>query len=279
MQLVLRHAHADGLAPTIVFKGCPITLAAFQALPPRPVCCRVQATSSRAIPASFRLVAVSLTASSQGALYLVTGQPLQPLARSQSLGPNQDHGVPRGRSPLFPEAWQRGMMQPMRVCYLLRTLDQEASGRWNKAEALAHLHRLGWSRASAYRLISEGMGTFWREETIYRMVHGDSGGITPTTCSSHSRNAACQGARPCCPSSVPSGRRRAFSGRCSGPSVALWWIAPIATHRPAPGLSSTCGPAAIGWRATTSKPSNPLAPGASCWYSACYFSRIVLSQE
>lgn len=34
-----------------------------------------------------------------------------------------------------------------------------------------------------------------------------------------------------------------------------------AAHRPAPGVSSTCGPAAMSWRATTSKPANPLLPG------------------
>ena len=67
----------------------------------------------------------------------------------------------------------------MRVWYLLRTLDRDASGRWDKALALAHLRRLGWSPATAYRLINKGMGTFWREETTY--PHGTRGhlGISP----------------------------------------------------------------------------------------------------
>ena len=66
---------------------------------------------------------------------------------------------------LFPEAWRRGLMQPLRVWYLLRTLDQDACGRVDKRKTLGILERLGWSQASAYRLISEGMGTFWRQET------------------------------------------------------------------------------------------------------------------
>ena len=61
----------------------------------------------------------------------------------------------------------------MRVWYLLRTVDEGASGRWSKAKALARLLRLGWSQASAYRLINKGMGTFWREETTY--PHGRRG--------------------------------------------------------------------------------------------------------
>ncbi len=64
-------------------------------------------------------------------------------------------------------------MQPMRVWYLLRALDRDASGRLEKREALDLLQRLGWSQVSAYRLVSKGMGTFWREETTY--PHGRRG--------------------------------------------------------------------------------------------------------
>lgn len=74
---------------------------------------------------------------------------------------------------LFPEAWRRGLMQPLRVWYLLRALDREASGRLDKREAFGLLRRLDWSQASAYRLISKGMGTFWREEATY--PHGTRG--------------------------------------------------------------------------------------------------------
>jgi hypothetical protein len=52
-------------------------------------------------------------------------------------------------------------------------MDQEASGRLDKREVLSFLRRRGWSQASAYRLISKGMGTFWREETTY--PHGTRG--------------------------------------------------------------------------------------------------------
>ena len=85
---------------------------------------------------------------------------------------------------LFPEARRRGLMQPLRVWYLLRTLDRDASGRWSKAKALAHLRRHWWSQASAYRLISKGTGTFWREETTY--PHGTHGqrGTSPRKTSS-----------------------------------------------------------------------------------------------
>lgn len=77
---------------------------------------------------------------------------------------------------LFPESWRRGMMQPLRVWYLLRALDRDASGRLDKRETLDLLQRLGWSQASAYRLIGKGMGTFWREETTYpHGTHGHKG--------------------------------------------------------------------------------------------------------
>jgi hypothetical protein len=71
------------------------------------------------------------------------------------------------------------MMQPIRLWCPLRTLDRDASGRLDKRQSLAHLQRLGWSQASAYRLISKGMGTFWREETTY--PHGTRGqrGMSP----------------------------------------------------------------------------------------------------
>ncbi len=118
------------------------------------------------------------------------GQPEKPLqrhgGREGQRGPSGDargHAAPRsGESVgqvvrvvpgLFPEAWRRGLMQPMRVWYLLRALDRDASGRLEKREALDLLQRLGWSQASAYRLISKGMGTFWRQETTH--PHGTQG--------------------------------------------------------------------------------------------------------
>jgi hypothetical protein len=33
---------------------------------------------------------------------------------------------------LFPKAWRRGLMQPLRVWHLLRTLDWDACGRLDK---------------------------------------------------------------------------------------------------------------------------------------------------
>ena len=64
-------------------------------------------------------------------------------------------------------------MQPLRAWYLLRTADHDASGRLNKARVLRSLQDLGWSQANAYRLISNGTGTFWREETTH--PHGTHG--------------------------------------------------------------------------------------------------------
>lgn len=64
-------------------------------------------------------------------------------------------------------------MQPLRAWYLLRTANRNASGRLDKARVLRTLHHLGWSQASAYRLISMGMGMFWREETTH--PHGTHG--------------------------------------------------------------------------------------------------------
>jgi hypothetical protein len=79
---------------------------------------------------------------------------------------------------LFPEARRRGLMQPLRVWYLLRSVDQYACGRLTKADALRTLQRLGWSQGSVYRLIGKGMGTFWREETTF--PHGKHGSGTKT---------------------------------------------------------------------------------------------------
>lgn len=62
-------------------------------------------------------------------------------------------------------------MQPLQVWHLLRNVEQEARGRLTKAKALRDLQYLGWSQASAYRLINQGMGTFWREETTYPHGH------------------------------------------------------------------------------------------------------------
>ena len=74
---------------------------------------------------------------------------------------------------LFPEAWRRKLIQPLGAWYLLRTADQDASGRLNKARLLRTLQDLCWSQASAYRLISHGIGTFWQEDATH--PHGTHG--------------------------------------------------------------------------------------------------------
>lgn len=96
-----------------------------------------------------------------------------------ALGPERREGqIMRVIPALFPEAWRRRLMQPLRAWCLLRSVDQYACGRLTKAEVLRTLQRLGRSQGSAYRLIGKGMRTFWREETTF--PHGTHGSGTKT---------------------------------------------------------------------------------------------------
>lgn len=72
------------------------------------------------------------------------------------------------------EAAQRKLKQSFRVWCLLRHFDGKHTGFVDQAETLALLQGLGWSRASAYRLLGRGQGTFWRKE---RYDYGDKWGL------------------------------------------------------------------------------------------------------
>lgn len=65
---------------------------------------------------------------------------------------------------LFPEAWKRRLMQPLRIWYLMRALDRSGCGRLVKRDVLTFLQDLGWSRATIYRLIKQGQDVLWRSE-------------------------------------------------------------------------------------------------------------------
>ena len=74
------------------------------------------------------------------------------------------------------EATRRRLRNVFRVWSLLRQL-RPRPGFIPKAEALDLLQERGWSQSSSYRLLNEGMGTFWNEERMNLRRHGGRLGL------------------------------------------------------------------------------------------------------